>query len=403
MAMEHDKPLQCREDDQFVWPWMGVLVNVPTKWKNWCPVGESASRLRDQFSEFCAQKVVLMWNNHGHAGSAIVEFAKDWSGFKNAIDLENHFEAQGCGKRHWYGKKYRGPEMYGWIARSHDYRSNGPIGSRLKKRGDLKTVADLKNEEARKAFQLEASLDKQVEAMERDVEELKCKYNVSTKLVGEVEEDMQKLLQSHSEEIRKIQLNELAAIAEFDRMTLEREKKEHAMMEQVRASEILLKLVEEQQRETKLALDKDLELRKMMLDKQALEIEVKQLQGELEVMEVMPGEEVSKKKKIDELRKILKEKYDDMEEKESLQQILIDKQKEHNNELKPAREKLIKGFLDITSGRGNIGIKIIGKLEKKSFLNSCKNRQMRMQKLQLPFFIQSGRLKLKVGLTWFMG
>jgi hypothetical protein len=96
------------------------------------------------------------------------------------------------------------------------------------------------------------------------------------------------------------------------------------------------------QRETKLALDKDLELRKMMLDKQALEIEVKQLQGQLEVTEIMPGEEVSKKKKIDELRKILKEKYDDIEEKESLQQILIDKQKEHNNELRPAREKLIK-------------------------------------------------------------
>jgi inosine/xanthosine triphosphate pyrophosphatase family protein len=56
----------------------------------------------------------------------------------------------------------------------------------------------------------------------------------------------------------------------------------------------------------------------------------------------MPGEEVSKKKKIDELRKILKEKYYDIEEKESLQQILIDKQKEHNNELRPAREKLIK-------------------------------------------------------------
>jgi hypothetical protein len=71
----------------------------------------------------------------------------------------------------------------------------------------------------------------------------------------------------------------------------------------------------------------------MMLDKQALEIEVKQLQGELEVMEIMPGEDVSKKKKIDELCKNLKEKYEEKDDMESLQQILIDKQTEHNSEL----------------------------------------------------------------------
>jgi hypothetical protein len=96
------------------------------------------------------------------------------------------------------------------------------------------------------------------------------------------------------------------------------------------------------QRETKLALDKDLEFRKMILDKQALEIEVKQLQGELEVMEIMPGEEVSKKKKIDEIRKKLVDKYEDKEAMESLKQDLIAKQTEHINELRPAREKLIK-------------------------------------------------------------
>jgi hypothetical protein len=199
MAIEHDQPLQCREDDQFVWPWMGVLVNVPTEWKNGRRVGESGSHLRDQFSEFCALKVIPLWDKQGHAGSAIVEFARDWTGLKNAIEFENHFEAQGCGKRHWYGKKYRGSEMFGWVARSHDFRLNGPIGVRLHKYGDLKTVAELENEEASKAFQLKANLDKQVEARDRDVQELECKYNETTKLLGEAEEDMEKLLQSHSD------------------------------------------------------------------------------------------------------------------------------------------------------------------------------------------------------------
>ena len=95
-----------------------------------------------------------------------------------------------------------------------------------------------------------------------------------------------------------------------------------------------------------------------------------------------------------------------MDDVESLHQNLLAKQTEHNNELKPAREKLIKvsspnnlvliqycvmscsgdgyhfcvtsenhycfdllyvwqGFLDITSGRGNIVVQIIGKLDKK--------------------------------------
>ena len=95
------------------------------------------------------------------------------------------------------------------------------------------------------------------------------------------------------------------------------------------------------QRETKLTLNKDLELRKLMLDKQALEIELKQLEGELEVMEIMPGEEISKKKRIDELRETLKEKYESKEDMESLQKILIAKQTAHTSELRPARKKLI--------------------------------------------------------------
>jgi hypothetical protein len=69
---------------------------------------------------------------------------------------------------------------------------------------------------------------------------------------------------------------------------------------------------------------------------------VKQLYGELEVTEIMPGEEVSKKKKVDELIKKLEEKYEEKEYMEALHKNLINKQTEHTNELRPAREKLIK-------------------------------------------------------------
>uniref|UniRef100_A0A8R7VCX5 XS domain-containing protein n=2 Tax=Triticum urartu TaxID=4572 RepID=A0A8R7VCX5_TRIUA len=115
------------------------------------------------------------------------------------MDFENHFEARGCGKRHWKGQQYHGPEMFGWVARVDDYRSYTPIGSWLRKYSDLKTIVDLKNEEARKTGRLEESLDKRVEAMDRNVQELEYEYNQTTQLLGKAEEDMKKLIQSHTE------------------------------------------------------------------------------------------------------------------------------------------------------------------------------------------------------------
>ncbi|KAL6847822.1 hypothetical protein ACP4OV_021950 [Aristida adscensionis] len=102
MAME-PQPSKNR-DDLFVWPWTGVLVNVPTEWKDGRQVGESGNRLKEQLSRFCPQKVIPLWNYRGHTGNAIV--AKDWTGFKNALAFENHFEAEGFGKRDWKVKRH---------------------------------------------------------------------------------------------------------------------------------------------------------------------------------------------------------------------------------------------------------------------------------------------------------
>jgi len=37
---------------QYVWPWMGVLVNLPTKWEDGHRVGASAARLKEQLITF---------------------------------------------------------------------------------------------------------------------------------------------------------------------------------------------------------------------------------------------------------------------------------------------------------------------------------------------------------------
>ncbi|TVU22122.1 hypothetical protein EJB05_31804 [Eragrostis curvula] len=398
-------------DEQFVWPWMGVLVNVPTEWKNGRHVGESGNRLKEQLSLFCPQKVIPLWNYRGHTGNAIVEFAKDWSGFKNALAFENHFEAEGFGKRDWRVTRHPRSEMYGWVARADDHRCPGPIGDYLRKNGDLKTIADLESEGTRKTDKLVANLANQIDVKNRHVQELEIKCNETTASLERVMEQKDQILHDYNEEIRKIQqiarrhsqkimdenqklrsdleskmqeldlrskeLDELASRSDYDRRNMEQEKEKnkmktkHLMMatrEQQRADENVLKLVEEQKREKEAALDKILKLEQQLNAKQKLELEIQQLQGKLEVMKHMPGEEDSEsKKKIDELSEELQDKYEEMDAMESLNQTLVVKERKSNDELQHARKELIAGFENRTAGQPNISVKRMGELDLKAF------------------------------------
>src|SRR4051812_3682918 len=75
--------------------------------------------------------------------------------------------------------------------------------------------------------------------------------------------------------------------------------------------------------------------------RQKLELKIKQLQGKLEVMKHMPGEEdLESKRKIHELTGELQEKYDEINEMESLHGVLLMKERMSNDELQDARKKL---------------------------------------------------------------
>ena len=50
-------------------------------------------------------KVISLWNYKGHTGNAIVDFSKDWAGFKDAMAFESYFEANHLSKKDWYGRK----------------------------------------------------------------------------------------------------------------------------------------------------------------------------------------------------------------------------------------------------------------------------------------------------------
>ncbi|XP_066317295.1 factor of DNA methylation 1-like isoform X2 [Miscanthus floridulus] len=411
-------PKSWNTDDLFVWPWMGVLVNVPTEWKNGRQVGESGNRLKEQLARFCPQKVIPLWNYRGHTGNAIVEFAKDWTGFKNALAFENHFEAEGYGKRDWK-LKYRGSGMFGWVAKADDHRCQGPIGDYLQKNGDLKTVGDLESEGTRKTDTLVATLASQIEVKNRHVQELENKCNETTASLDRMMEQRELILQKYNEEIRKMQqiarrhsqkiiddnkkvrkelesrmqeldsrskeLDDIALQRDYDRRNLQQEKEKNkiktkhlmmATMEQQKADENVLKLVEEHKREKQAALGKILRLQQQLDAKQKLELEIQTLESKMKVMKHMPGEQDSEsKKKMDELAEELKEKMDELEAMESLNQTLIIKERKSNDELQHARKELIDGFKELAvAGRANIGIKRMGELDLKAFGIACRKR-----------------------------
>ncbi|XP_077239018.1 factor of DNA methylation 1-like [Tasmannia lanceolata] len=164
-----------------------------------------------------------------------------------------------------------------------------------------------------------------------------------------------------------------------DRRRLLDEKKKNAMknsslemaaLEQRRADENVLKLVEKQKMEKEKALNKILHLEKQLDAKQALELEIEQLTGRLQVMEHMGDDDLVKKKML-EMSKELEEKVGEMDDLEDLN---IIKERLSNDELQEARKELISGLTDLLGGRTLIGIRRMGELDEKPFHAACRQR-----------------------------
>lgn len=412
------EPSKPKEEDLFVFPWMGVVVNVPTELKNGRHVGESGTKLKEQFSRFNPLKVIPLWNYRGHTGNSIVDFSKDWSGFKDAMAFETHFEAKHLGKNDWYQKKHSTSEIYGWVARADDYHSGGPIGDHLHKNGDLKTITDLTNEESRKTDKLVANLANEIEVKNKHLQELECKYNQTNLSLDKAMEEKEALLQAYNIEIQKMQclardhsrrifeenerlrsqldskrkeldlrceqLDKLVAQNDMEKSKLDVEKQKNALrnsslhmasLEQKKADENVLKLVEEQKKEKEVALNKILNLEKQLDAKQKLELEIQQLKGKLNVMKYMGGEDdTGVKKKMEEMSEELQDKIEEMEGLEALNQTLVVKERMSNDELQDARKELILGLSDMLGGRTLIGIKKMGEIDEKAFHIACKRK-----------------------------
>ncbi|KAH6831500.1 XH/XS domain-containing protein [Perilla frutescens var. hirtella] len=379
------------KSELYCWPWMGIVANVQDEPKN----GDCGDR-------------------HGY-------WLKKFSKYKpNAMEFEKSFEADGQSKKEWDNRKTsRGSNLYGWFARDDDYNSGGPVGDYLRMKGELKTIADLVQEATKDRNKIVGSLVNEIDLKNENLDQLQIKYNVKTLSLSRMLEEKDELHRSFYEETRKLQriarehikrvldeqemlnielenkkkrldswnkeLKNREALTERERQKLEEEKNKNDMRnsalqlaseEQRKADENVLRLVEEQKREKEEALKKVLELERNLDEKQKLEMEIEELKGKLEVMKHLGGDDdAAVQQRINQMNELLLEKKENLDGLEDLNQQLLAKERQSNDELQEARKELIAGLTEmLNSNRVNIGIKRMGEIDDKAFKNVCKQR-----------------------------
>ncbi|KAF3444197.1 hypothetical protein FNV43_RR13887 [Rhamnella rubrinervis] len=420
-SVEKGNPtIPCDHNEKFVWPWRGIVVNLPTRVGNdGRRVGESGSKLRDELIRrgFKPIRVHPLWNYRGHSGTALVEFRKDWVGLHNALSFECAYEADHHGKKDWYANTGKDAGLYAWVAREDDYNLTNIVGENLQKIGDLKTVSELVEEEERKRDTLVSDLTNRFEVKTKDLKEMELMYSETVIAINNVVAETCELQNAYNEEIQKIQISakdQLQRISkdheklklqlesqmmevelrgrelekrevenEIQRRRLAEEIEKDAIrnsslrlaaLEQQKANQNVMKLAEDQKRQKEELHDRIIQLEKQLDDKQALELEIEQLRGTLNVREHMgDGDDEVALKKTEAILKELREKEEEHEHAETLSQTLIIKEHKINDELQDARKELISGFKE-TFSRGNIGVKRMGELDSKPFYEAMKRK-----------------------------
>ncbi|KAI8525436.1 hypothetical protein RHMOL_Rhmol13G0230200 [Rhododendron molle] len=385
-----EAPVGSDGTELFVWPWVGIVANIPVEKKDGRYIGKSGSNLRDKLAAqlFNPVRVHPLWNYKGHSGFAVVEFNRDWPGFHNAMMFEKSYESNRKGRRDYFAAKHIGDELFGWVARDEDFHSNSIVGEHLRKTGDLKSISEIEAECKRKNTKLVTNLTNAIEVKNKQLKEIECKYNETLMSLSEWMSEKDKMHKAYNEEITKMQQNARSQLEkiledheqtnkqielqskelvqrekelekrearnEDERRKLDSEKKmnERATLEQKIADENLLRLAEDQ---------------KKIDARQALELEVERMRGAIQVIGHM-GEDgdLELKKKRDALQQDLAEKEQDLEDLESLSQALIIKERKSNDEVQQARKELINGWTG-QSSRATISIKRMGDLDSKPF------------------------------------
>ncbi|KAK2644749.1 hypothetical protein Ddye_019944 [Dipteronia dyeriana] len=406
------------QEELYVWPWMGIVVNIVMEPKDKESMLDSGYWLK-RFAIYKPLEVHIFCDEHNSTAQAIVKFNCDWNGFMNATEFEKSFETEHRGKKDWNAQsRHPGSKIYGWCARADDNDTKGPVGEYLRMEGKLKTISDLVKEENQNKNIIVTNLASKIDLTNENLDELEYKFNEKNLSLSRMLEEKDRLHYAFVEETRKMQrhsrenirrileeqenlsheletkkrkidiwskeLNKREALTERERQKLDEDRRKNeqrnhslqlASMEQKKADENVLRLVEEQKREKEEALKKILKLKEELDAKQKLEMEIADLKGKLQVMKHLgDADDAAVKKKMEEMNDELKDKLEDLEDLEDLNTTLITKERQSNDELQEARKELIQGFQDLLGACTNIGIKRMGEIDVKPFQNACKQK-----------------------------
>lgn len=190
-------PTIRREMEPIVYPWMAVVVNIAVELRDGRPVGDSGRKLKEEWTMqgYNPLKVHPLWSKEGHSGTAIVEFTKDWAGFKNVIMFEKAFEMENRGKRDWYAQRDKVDNLYAWIARDEEYNSKCLIGKYLRKHANLTTIPEIEREEKRRDAKLVCILTKELEMKDKQREDIERKISRTETFLWSVMREKEKMVQ----------------------------------------------------------------------------------------------------------------------------------------------------------------------------------------------------------------
>ncbi|KAL2935801.1 Factor of DNA methylation 2 [Bienertia sinuspersici] len=358
------------EEELFCWPWTGIVVNIMKDENQW----DDSGFWMKTFSKYKPLGVKVFHNEEDETAYALVQFEKEMIGYKNALDFEKAFEAVCCSKKDWITNKVDlGSAIYGWCACADDYNTEGQIGKYLRKNTELKTYSDIVRKGKRGNESIVVSLAKEIDIKNQTLVEMQSMVNEKTMSLRT--QKMQQLAKAHADRMlqeREKMMNELEAQRkEIDQRTRDLSKREvltqrelqklteekqqndernqalyMATVEQQKTDENVLRLVEEQKRETEEALKKVLQLEKELDAKQKLQLEIEELKGKLEVMKHLGNDDdVAVKSAMKKLTEELNQKIEDMNDLEDMNQTLMVRQRKSNDELQPARKALTEAFI----------------------------------------------------------
>lgn len=187
LDLPHAVNQPIEQDDLYVWPWMGIIVNIQSK-------SHDSRHWLKEFSNYRPIDVHIFLDEGDPISQAVMLFNNDWNGFMNACDFEKSFEPIHRGKRDWNSRKLQaGSNIYGWIAREDDYKCEGPIGEYLRKKGRLRTVSDIVQEASKSSKSIVANLANELDISNENLFKMQYKYNEKTMSLGRMLEEKDKL------------------------------------------------------------------------------------------------------------------------------------------------------------------------------------------------------------------